>query len=147
MATRRQNPKLAKSLLCYSLTEAADLYGVHRNTVRMWQASGLQPIDQSRPIMFHGAELNRFHRRRRQADRQKCGDCEVFCLSCRKPRRPALGMADYTPMSEKVGSLSAICPVCERVMTQRVNAARLARFAAEMAVTIRPAHQPLMSRG
>lgn len=144
MATRRQNPKLAKSLLCYSLAEAADLYGVHRNTVRQWQASGLHPIDQGRPTMFHGTELNRFHKYRRQAARQVCGDGEVFCLTCRTPRRPALGLAEYSPMNDKVGTLSAICPVCEKVMTQRVNAARLARFSAEMEVITRLAPEPIV---
>lgn len=139
MATRRQNPRQAKSLRCYTLAETADLYGVHRNTVRQWQGSGLQAIDHGRPTMFHGAELNRFHKQRRDVARQTCGDGEVFCLTCRAPRRPALGIADYTPMTSKVGTLSAICPVCDRMMTQRVNATRLARFSAQMEVTTRTA--------
>lgn len=146
MATRRQSPRQAKTLRCYTLAETADLYGVHRNTVRLWQASGLQAIDEGRPIMFHGAELNRFHKHRREAARQTCGDGEVFCLTCRAPRRPALGLADYTPVDSKVGTLSAICPDCERLMTQRVNAARLSRFSAEMVVTTRPAPEPIVKR-
>jgi hypothetical protein len=146
MATRRRNPRQAKRLRCYTLAETADLYSVHRNTVRLWQANGLQPIDGGRPAMFHGSELNRFHKQRRLAGRQTCGDGEVFCLSCRAPRRPALGIADYTPVNSKVGTLSAICPDCDRLMTQRVNAARLARFSASVEVTTRPAPEPLVDR-
>lgn len=143
MSNRRQNPRLAKSLYSYTIIEAAELYGVHRNTVRHWLANGLTPLDAMKPVMIHGSELNRFHKARRLADARHCGTGEVYCLGCREPRRPAGDVADYTPLNEKIGTLSAICPVCERIMTQRVNAERLAQFEAEMEVTVRPVPEPI----
>ena len=143
MANRRPNPRQAKSLLCYSIAATADLYGVHRNTVRNWLANGLRPIDDARPTLFRGAELNRFHKARRGAGKQVCGPGEMFCFGCRVPRRPAYDMADYVPMTDKVGTLSGICPTCERMMAQRVNAARLASASTELDVSVRPAHRPL----
>ncbi len=148
MVNRRHNPRLAKSLRCYTVAEVAELYGVHRQTVRNWLANGLDAVDAGRPILIHGAALNRFQRLRRDAEKQTCGPAELFCLGCRTPRRPAFDMAEYVPMTDKVGTLSAICPVCEGMMTQRVNAERLACFSAELDVTVRPAPEPLEeSRG
>jgi len=130
MAIRRHNPRRAKSLRCYTIAETADLYDVHRQTVRNWLANGLEAIDAGRPILIHGRHLNLFHNARRLASKSKCGLGEVYCLSCREPRRPAGDMAEYTPLTDKVGTLSAICPECENMMTQRVNSEGLARFSA-----------------
>ena len=143
MANRRRNPRLAKSLRSYTIADAADLYGAHRQTVRQWLANGLQPIDASRPIMIHGTELNRFHAQRREANKRCCGVGELYCLGCRAPRAPAGDMVDFVPVSDKVGTIAAICPVCERVMTQRVNASRLAAFEAVFHVATRPPPKPL----
>lgn len=143
MASRRHNPKRAKSLHSFTIAEAAELYAVHRNTVRHWLAEGLEPIDGRKPLLIHGSALNRFHAARRQSVKQTCGPHELFCLACRAPRRPASDMADYIPKTAAVGALVAICPVCERIMTQRVNAARLTRLAAEIAVTIRLGPEPI----
>lgn len=143
MANRRHNPRLAKSLHNFTIAEAAELYGVHRNTVRHWLAEGLKPLDLRKPVLIHGTALNHFHRSRRLSVKQACGPCEVFCLTCRAPRRPAGAIADFVPLSESVGALTAICPVCVGIMTQRVNAERLKRFVAEIDVTIRPAREPI----
>ncbi len=147
MGKRRQNPRRAKSLINYTIAESAELYGVHRNTVRLWLKGGLRPIDAGRPVLIHGSALNEFHQSRRSSGKIKCDDDQLYCLGCRAARRPALDVADYKQLSEKVGTLSAICPTCERVMTQRTNAARLARFSLKIAVSVRPAPEPIsMSR-
>jgi predicted transcriptional regulator len=143
MAIRRHNPRLAKSMRCYTIVEAADLYGVHRQTVRNWLADGLAALDGLRPVLIHGSELNRFHRSRRMERKQRCGPGELFCLACRAPRRPALGMVEFTPTKVNVGTLSAICPTCECVMTQKVNPIRLALFQSSPAPLIEPRPAPL----
>ena len=143
MASRRHNPKRAKSLHSFTIAEAADLYSVHRNTVRHWLVEGLDPIDARKPVLIHGSELNRFHAARRQSVKQTCGPFELFCLGCRAPRRPASDIADFTALTASVGALQAICPVCDRIMTQRVNAARLERLGLEIEVTVRLAREPI----
>lgn len=143
MSGRRRNPRQAKTLLCYSIADAADLYGVHRQTVRHWLSSGLAPIDASRPILIHGSTLNAFHASRRAAAKRPCGLLELFCLSCRAPRRPAGDMADYRPMTANLGTISGICPMCGRMMTQRINATGLARFRVTFEVSIRRAPEPI----
>lgn len=143
MAGRRINPNAAKGLLCYSIAETATLYGVHRNTVRNWLDEGLLPIDDRRPILIHGSELKRFHRQRRDNQRTVCGPGEIYCLRCRKPRRPAGGMAEYRPTSDKLGTIIAICEECENLIAQRVNTSRLADFKRLIDVSSPPAHKSI----
>jgi hypothetical protein len=143
MANRRHNPRRAKSLHTYTIAEAAELYEVHRNTVRHWLGDGLKPLDGRKPVLLHGTALNGYHAARRSLSKRPCGPDKLYCMTCRAPRRPALGMADYTPLTTSVGALVAICGDCGGVMTQRVNAARLKLFSTEIEVTIRPAPEPI----
>jgi len=143
MASSRHNPRRAKSHFSYTINEVAELYGGHRQTVRHWLGDGLSPNDKGKPVLIHGSELNRFHVERRAGRKRPCGAGELFCLGCRVPRRPAGEMADFLPGPGEGGTLKAICPTCERMMTQRVNALRLAQFQAELEVTIRPPPEPI----
>ena len=143
MASRRHNPRLAKSLRSYTIADVATLYGVHRNTVRNWLADGLKAIDDKRPILINGGELNRHHAAKRASAKGHCGPGEIYCLACRAPRVPAGRMADYLPGLGGVGTVSAICPDCENVMTQRVNARRLSDLRAVVEVEFRPAPEPI----
>lgn len=138
MATRRRNPRRAKSLRCYTIAEAAELYGVHRNTVRHWLAHGLTPIDNARPTLIDGSVLNAFHKEQAQGSKTKCGPAELYCFRCRAPRKPALSMADYEHTSDQVGTISAICPACGTIMKQKVGLKRLEGFRAEIDVRTTP---------
>lgn len=122
------NPMLAKLNRCYTVEAAAALYCCHKNTVRNWLGLGLQPIDTKRPTMLHGSALNAFHAARRIKGKQRCGPGELFCLGCHAPRSPAADMVEFIPVSHSLGSVRAICPVCDRLMYQRVGMARLKVF-------------------
>lgn len=143
MSARRHNPRRGKSHHSYTIVQVADLYGVHRQTVRHWLADGLQPNDGGKPLLIHGSELNRFHAARRASHKSPCGPGELYCLSCKAPRRPAGSLADYVPGNRSYGTVLGICPTCDRMMSQRVNAALLARFEAELELTTRPHSEPI----
>ncbi len=143
MASRRHNPRRAKTHFSYTTNEVAELYGVHLQTVRHWLASGLTPNNRNKPLLIHGTELNRFHAVRRTALKRPCGPGELYCFGCKAPRRPAGSMADYIPGAGSAGTVKGICPTCDRMMSQRVNADRLARFVAELDVTARPPPEPI----
>lgn len=143
MAVGRHNPRRAKMHFSYTIAQAADLYGVHRQTVRHWLGNGLQPNDAGKPVLIHGGELNRFHAARRTAGKQPCGPDELYCLGCKAPRRPAGSIADFTRGSGTGGTVTGICPECDNMMSQRVNASRLAILRAQLDVAFRPAPEPI----
>ncbi len=128
MRRRQPNPTLAKRHFSYTVEEIACLYGIHKNTVRNWLRLGLTPIDDRRPIMVTGLVLNAFHASRRAKAKRPCGPGELYCVPCHKPQRPAGDMAEYYPLTATTGKLTGICPDCDRLLFQRVNAARLAAF-------------------
>ena len=59
----------------------------------------------------------------------------MYCVRCRLPKYPAAGMADYLPVTEKVGNLAAICPDCESIMHRCVSMANLGEVCGEMDIT------------
>lgn len=127
MATRRVNPNRVKSHFSYTAGELADCLGVHKNTVRNWQRRGLEPTDAERPALFQGGIVRSFLKLQRTSRKRPCVPGTLYCLSCRQPRRPALGMVDYQPIRPDSGNLSALCEVCETVMHRRIRLADLER--------------------
>jgi hypothetical protein len=131
MRRKRPNPRLAKSLRTYDVAEVARLYGCHRNTVRHWLKLGLKPIDDGRPTLVLGSELNAFLAAQRAAGKRPCGPGEIYCAPCHKPMRPAGGMVDIELIRPKVWKATGICPGCDRLLHQRVGPARLTHFQSE----------------
>jgi hypothetical protein len=127
----------AKVHRSYTVDEVAALYECHRNTVTAWVSEGLRPIDDHYPIMFHGTVLNDFRRRRRSALKRPCGPGEIYCVVCRCPQTPAGGMADYVRGEGSVGTITAICPGCGRLLRQAVGPERLVLFMERCSVSLR----------
>lgn len=122
MSRTRLNPRLAKLHRTYTVEEVARLYGVHRNTVRAWlKGEGLRAIDDCRPALIQGKVLRAFLTARRAAGKCPCPPGTLYCMRCRQPRQPALGMADFTPIGERGGNLCAICEACGATMHRRAR--------------------------
>lgn len=116
MPARRVNPYRLKLLRTYTVAELALCLDVHKNTVRHWQKAGLAPIDKARPVLFHGETVRQFLTTRNRDRKQTCAPGQMFCLRCRAPREPALGMVDYIARKPSSGNLRAICVTCDAVM-------------------------------
>jgi hypothetical protein len=143
---RRIDPRLAKLHRTYTVEEVARLFGAHRNTVRAWLKSGLEPIDDVRPTLILGDELRRFLGERR-ASRKRPTPCGmIFCLRCREHRRPAGGMVDYLPRTGTTGDLQGICPDCDAMLYRRTSFAAMATVRGNLDVTIREADQRITQR-
>jgi ribosomal protein L32 len=124
--SRRLNPQLVKLHRSYTVPELARCMGVHKNTVRQWQREGLAPLDEGRPALFQGLIVRAFLSNRRASRKRPCPPGMLYCLRCRIPRRPALGMVDYLAVTDAQGNLRAICEDCGVIMHRRIRRAELA---------------------
>ncbi len=129
MPARRFNPRLAKLHRAYSVPELASLLGAHPHTVRGWIKAGLPTVDCTRPVLIHGSEFQDWWATRRNATKRPLQPGQLYCLKCRAPKAPALGMVEYTAANLATGDLKAMCETCGTMMHRR---ARLAAIDAVM---------------
>jgi hypothetical protein len=92
MANRRIDPRRIKTHFSYTVEEAADALGVHKNTVRMWIKGGLAVADDRRPTVMSGAAIRAFLENRLKARKSPLKPGEFYCFRCREPKSPAGGM-------------------------------------------------------
>ena len=146
MSKRLPNPRLVKINRSYSVEEVAKAFGVHRNTVRHWVKDGLPTIDDRRPMLVQGRQLVAFLNTRRSTNKRPCLPGEIYCVRCRAPRAPAGGMADYKPLTARLGNLTGICPCCESMMYRRVNLAKLVQVSSDLDIRMPQALQHIGER-
>jgi hypothetical protein len=112
----------------YTAGELAGLLSVHKNTISHWRRQGLKPIDDRRPVLFNGKAVRVFLEQRRDSAKRPCGDGELYCLRCRKPKRPAGGTAEIIRLPLGGGNLRGDCPDCQGVMYRRISDAQARSF-------------------
>lgn len=144
MGIRHQNHRLVKIHRSYTVEEIANLFNIHKNTIRRWVKSGLVTCDEKRPILILGHALAAFLQARRVKNKQPCKPGEIYCVRCRAPKVPAADMAEYSPVTEKVGNLIAICPDCNSIMNRRVSLAKIWQVQGEMDITFPQAMQHIV---
>ncbi|MFQ3245359.1 MAG: hypothetical protein ACI9SP_002006 [Arenicella sp.] len=125
---KRLNPNLAKIHRNYLVVEVAELFGVHKNTVRAWVKSGLPICDENHPMIILGQELRDYLKAKNTGAKRPCKEDEMFCLKCRWPKKPAGGMVEYIPSNNVKGCLSAICPTCDSMMNRFSNVSKLEKM-------------------
>lgn len=144
MKKRHLNYRHVKIHRNYTVEDIAILFGIHKNTVRNWLKNGLATIDNTRPMLIHGEVLSAYLKAKRAKNKQKCRPGEMYCVRCRAPKSPALGMADYQPVTETMGNLIAICPTCGSIMNRRASLAKLEQVRGEMDITMPQALQRIV---
>lgn len=141
MSRRACNPRRAKINRNYSVEDAARLLHVHKNTIREWIRHGLPVIDDRRPILILGGDLAEYLARRRSSKKRPCGPGQIYCVRCRCPQHPALGMADYLAITATCGNLVGICPACDLLMYRRVSLAKIGAASGNLDVRLPEALQ------
>jgi len=138
MANRRIDPRRIKTHFSYTVEEAADALGVHKNTVRMWIKAGLAVADDRRPTVMSGAAIRAFLENRLKARKSPLKPGEFYCFRCREPKSPAGGMADFVAAGGGLGTLTGLCPDCETIMHRRASFVKLEAAKGKIDVMILP---------
>ena len=115
------DPRRAKIHRSYTLAEAARLFDVHRNTVRLWIKAGLPVLRAGRLILILGRDLGPFLAERQSRLKRRCGPGELFCFRCREPRRPREGTLRLVCTDGPTANAIALCRVCGVQMHRRVS--------------------------
>ena len=146
MPPRRATPQRVKLHRIYSATELAACCGVHKNTVRHWQAKGLEPVGKGRPTLFDGATVRAFLAKRKASRKRPCPPGTLYCFKCRQPRAPAMGMVEATRQNATTGNLTAMCEACGTLMHRRTRLAAIPAIMPNLDVQIREAGARIYER-
>lgn len=122
---KRPNPNLVKIHRNYTVEEVADLFSVHKNTVRLWVKDGLATSDNKRPMLILGSVLKQYLQSKRKTNKRKCLPIEIYCVRCRLPQIPAGNMVDFERENYMTGRLIGLCPSCNGVINKFFNVAQL----------------------
>lgn len=122
---RRVSARRVKSHRTYEIGEAAETVGVTPQTIRAWCKGGLRVMDARRPHLILGADLNEYLENARKKPGSSLPFGMLNCFGCKEPRKPAFGIVDYQPLSDRHGILAGFCEVCEGRCTRIVGQGRL----------------------
>ena len=113
-----------KAFRCYTVEEAADVSGVSPRTIRNWAADGLHVMEDMRPALIRGDDLRQYIKSKRESRSVKTEIHTFYCVRCRAARRAAEGLADCEIKGGRA-KLTAICEVCETIVSKPVPEARI----------------------
>lgn len=142
---RLPSPNKIKTHRIYTIWEAAEALGKHRQTIVRWiNDKGLVADKTCKPWLIDGKDLKAFLGLRRRTAKVKLALHHLYCLGCKSAQAPAGKFADYTQNTPTTGMLSALCPNCECVINKIVRQSDLDAIRARIEVTIQQADTRLV---
>ncbi|MBO6716747.1 MAG: hypothetical protein JJ913_02185 [Rhizobiaceae bacterium] len=131
---RTYNVRLVRRDLSYEIREIAELFSLHPQAVRRWQQRGLTPIDERRPLLFHGSEIIRFLSETQQGRKKSVPPGQIYCCACRAPRRPVNGVVEVHRRGRTKLILIGVCPECGTRLNRFGSIAKLPEYGNHFAV-------------
>ena len=129
------NPRSAKINRSYTVEEVADLYDIHRNTVRSWLKQGLSHCGEGHPKLILGSELRRYLEERKRKNKHPCKVGQIYCMRCRKSVPPKSNEAVLHVPDTGGATLQGICPNCSCKLFRKVSMPKLADWRGELSLT------------
>lgn len=110
---------------CYTVQECASLLAVSASTVRVWIRARLPVLEGGKPILIPGDGLKSWLKARWLARKKACLPDELFCCSCKGPRKPEPGSTEIIPRNAKTVAIRALCGSCGTKMNRAGSLANL----------------------
>jgi len=139
---KRANPMAVKAALSYEVEEAACALGVTPATIRNWIKDGLPVMATRKPYLILGAAIRDYLRTKREAKKRPLGPDQLFCLSCRTPRKPENAAVTSLEITSKTTLLAGICESCGGTCTRMISTKATARFVENFQITKRAGSDP-----
>lgn len=132
---KRLNPNLVRIHRSYTVEEVADLFAIHKNTVRNWVKQGLTTCENKKPVLILGSILKEYLKEKRNSKKHKCLPIEIYCLRCRHPQIPAEKMVDFEIINQETGRLIGLCPCCNSIINKYVKTSMLEEIQDKLDIT------------
>jgi hypothetical protein len=125
---RNHNLKSIRLSRSYTITETAELIGVQNKAVYGWIKKGLPILEGSSPVRLHGSDIIAFHKNKRESQKQFCSDNQMFCCSCRQPRKVINHEIEIESRTSKIINFKGRCEVCNGRMNRTISPKKLEYF-------------------
>lgn len=119
---KRADPRRIRADLNYDVPELARTVGVSVGTVRNWLKHGLPAMTAQRPTLILGSDAKEFLADRKAKTKRPLAPDELFCLSCKAPRKPYAGLVQLDHAPGKPARITGFCEACETVCSRVVGA-------------------------
>ena len=131
---KRVSAARIKTHQSYTVADAVAALGVGTGTIRQWVRDGLPILRGKRPYLLLGRDIKEFVKIRTDARRCQLAKNEVFCLSCRKPRKPEQGLVEIRFLECNRPMVAALCPTCGATCNRLISASATPDWSALCAV-------------
>jgi len=125
-----------KAFRSYTIQEAADITGVSDHSIHNWGKNGLRMMDAARPTLIRGDDLRNYIKAQRSKHKSPTEPNTFYCVVCRRPRHAAANMADCIIVGNRA-TLTALCAICETVVSKPVAKANVTSLARLLDLTIK----------
>jgi hypothetical protein len=115
---RKPDMRRIRPSATYTIPQLARAVERRVETVRRWHREGMPALNDTQPLIFDGAEVKEWLRRKWSSRKQRCAKNEAYCTKCRVPRRFATGTTQLTAMNEKMAMIRGSCDVCGTPMNR-----------------------------
>lgn len=139
---KRADSRRVHAKLNYTVPGLARAVGVSVGTMRAWLKQGLPAMTNQRPTLILGSDAKEFLIQRKAKTKRPLAPDELYCLSCKAPRKPFAGLVQLDHVPGKPARITGFCEACETVCSRVVGAAQIPSLSEHFDLDLNSATRP-----